>query len=219
MLAWNGVSASISISRPLSSGRPPLAAIAHVVSTQPSSTHVPRKNAMQQAGNPSRRPIVPSSPASIASLAARATSASAPTATRYSNGSPTRGATRGARVARRRARHRDRHRAQAPGRPTPRSGEPAARTIPMSARTGDPGYRPSATRSRAEARPIRVIRGSQTSRARSLTQLIRVKSGSTYARRSRWNASRGGSRTSRRPGRHDGDAPSAVSILSTSWWR
>ena len=67
-------------------------AIAQVVSTHASSDPRPAEEVDAAARETQQGPIVPSSPASMAALSA-ATSSSAPTVTRYSKGSPTRGAT------------------------------------------------------------------------------------------------------------------------------
>ena len=92
MLAWNG---ALSVDLDQVAGRVDATAVGRHrprrVDAARRSPRSSRKNAMQQSGNPSRRPIVPSSPLSMAGFSA-ATSASAPTATRYSKGSPTRGA-------------------------------------------------------------------------------------------------------------------------------
>ena len=164
-----------------------------VVSTQPLFTQTRRKNVMQHAGNPSSRPIVPSSPASMARFSS-ATSESPPTATRYSNGSPARGATEVLAYP-----------GVVPDIATgivlkPPAAHSPVRAIRRSAGTDVRAHRrlPERTERHSislQALPIRWILGSHVARALSLTQLMRVKSGRTYDSLSLWNTSSDGDST------------------------
>ena len=123
-----------------------------------------------------------------------ATSASPPTATRYSNGSPARGATEVLAYP-----------GVVPDIATgivlkPPAAHSPVRAIRRSADTDVRAHRrlPERTERHSislQALPIRWILGSHVARALSLTQLMRVKSGRTYDSLSRWNASIDGDAT------------------------